>query len=83
MASQELDIACQELVEIVTDYLEGALSGADRARFEAHLARCEGCSTYLDQMRRTIELSGRLTEDQIAEPVRTKLLRAFHGWKGS
>ncbi len=83
MASPELDIACQELVEVVTDYLEGALSAADRTRFEEHIARCEGCSTYLDQMRRTIELTGRLTQDQIPEPIRTELLRAFRGWKGS
>jgi anti-sigma factor RsiW len=83
MASPELDIACQELVEVVTDYLEGALSAADRTRFEEHLARCEGCSTYLDQMRRTIELTGHLTQDQIPEPIRTELLRAFRGWKGS
>jgi anti-sigma factor RsiW len=83
MASPEFDIACQELVEVVTDYLEGALSAADRTRFEEHLARCEGCSTYLDQMRRTIELTGRLTQDQIPERIRTELLRAFRGWKGS
>jgi anti-sigma factor RsiW len=83
MASPELDIACQDLVEIVTDYLEGALSTADEARFERHLEACEGCSTYLDQMRRTIELTGRLTEGQIPEPMRSDLLRAFRGWKGS
>jgi predicted anti-sigma-YlaC factor YlaD len=54
------DIACQEVVELVTDYLEGALSPEDAARFEQHLSLCEGCEAYLDQMRVTIAMVGRI-----------------------
>ncbi len=54
-------LSCQELVELVTDYLEGALSPADLRRFEDHIAGCDGCTEYLAQFRRTIELTGTLT----------------------
>ena len=53
-----VDLACRELVELVTDYLEGALSPGDRARFEAHIAGCEGCTHYVEQIRATIAISG-------------------------
>jgi predicted anti-sigma-YlaC factor YlaD len=78
------EMACRELVEAVTDYLEGALSDADRARFEEHLEVCRGCRTYLDQMRRTIELAGRLTSEDVAVPAsaRDSLLAAFRRWRG-
>jgi predicted anti-sigma-YlaC factor YlaD len=77
------DMACRELVEAVTDYLEGALSNADRTRFEEHLDICRGCRTYLDQMRRTIELTGRLSPADLAiEPsTRDRLLAAFRRWR--
>lgn len=70
-------LACQELVELVTDYLEGRLSWIDRSRVEGHLAGCENCSTYLEQMRQTIRATGRLREDDIATEVREELLVAF------
>jgi anti-sigma factor RsiW len=54
-------LSCQELVELVTDYLEDALPSEERTRFEAHLAECGNCQQYLHQMRRTIELTGTLT----------------------
>ena len=54
------DLACQELVEVVTDYLDGALGRRTRRRFEAHLGGCDGCAAYLAQMRATIALAGRL-----------------------
>ncbi|MGN6358798.1 MAG: anti-sigma factor family protein, partial [Thermomicrobiales bacterium] len=57
------ELSCQELVELVTDYLEGALSAEDRARFEAHLATCRGCTAYVEQMRLTIRLVHRLSAD--------------------
>jgi anti-sigma factor RsiW len=53
---------CRELVELVTEYMEGALPAEDRARFEAHLASCPGCLAYLQQMRVTIRVIGRLRE---------------------
>lgn len=52
-------LTCKELVEIVTDHLEGALPAHERARFEAHLAECDGCATYLEHVRTTIALTGR------------------------
>lgn len=75
------EMNCKELVEIITGYLEGALSPADRARFEEHLAVCPGCQTYLDQMRQTIRALGRLTEESIPPQARQELLRVFRRWK--
>lgn len=75
-------LACQDLVELVTDYLEGALDDLTRMRFEQHLALCDGCSAYLEQMRATVDLVGRLHEDHLSEPARSKLLEAFRDWRG-
>jgi anti-sigma factor RsiW len=75
------DLACQELVEIVTDYLEGALSPADRVRFEAHIAACVDCTAYLEQMRQTVTVMGRLREEDIPVPAMATLLQAFRAWK--
>jgi len=77
------DLTCQELVELVTDYLEMRMSAHARARFEAHLAACEGCRDYLEQMRRTIQALGQLTEDTIPSNVRDQLLKRFRTWKQS
>jgi anti-sigma factor RsiW len=76
-------LACQELVELITDYLEDSLSTEDRTRFEAHLATCGGCSAYLDQMRQTISVVGRLREDDIPPPAMDELLVTFRAWKRS
>ena len=75
------DMACQELVELVTSYLEGALPPVDRARFEAHLEGCGGCRTYLEQMRQTIRVLGTLPDGVIAPTVEQELLAAFRNWK--
>lgn len=75
------EMTCRELVELITDYLEGALRPEDRAQFEAHLAACSGCANYLEQMRRTISLAGRLSEEAIPEESRSELLRLFRDWK--
>jgi anti-sigma factor RsiW len=75
------ELSCAELVELVTDYLEGALSAADRERFEEHLGDCDGCSIYLDQMRRTIELTGRLSEADLDPQTKAALLATFREWK--
>ena len=74
-------LTCQELVELVTDYLEEKLPVAERERFEAHIATCQGCRHYLAQMRQTIDLAGKLTEEAIAPQTQEKLLQAFRDWK--
>lgn len=75
------ELTCKEVVEIVTDYLEGALSPEDRARFDQHLAGCDGCTSYVEQMRETIRLSGMLTEEQVPVAQRERLRQAFRDWK--
>ena len=74
------NLSCQELVELVTDYLEGALAPVDVARFEAHLTDCDGCTAYLDQIRTTIALTGRLSTDTISPEARDALLHTFRSW---
>ena len=75
------DMSCKELVELVTDYLEGALSPADQRRFELHMSKCEGCKLYIDQMRLTIKAAGKLSEDSISLAAKEELLAAFRDWK--
>jgi anti-sigma factor RsiW len=75
------ELTCQELVELVTDYLEDALSPADRLRFEDHLGICPGCATYLDQMRMTIQAAGHISEESLDPAVRDQLLDLFRNWK--
>jgi anti-sigma factor RsiW len=75
-------MACQELVELVTDYLEGRLSPADRERFDAHIAGCDACTAYLEQMRMTLAALGRIPEESISAPAREELLVAFREWRG-
>ena len=74
------EMPCRELVELITDYLEDRLSPVDRARFEAHLAECEACRTYLEQFRQTIRTLGRLPEESLSPAAREALLTAFRGW---
>jgi anti-sigma factor RsiW len=75
------ELTCKELVEIVTDYLEDRLPAVERRRFEQHVAGCEGCRNYLEQMRETIHLVGELGEDSIPVPIRERMLRAFRDWR--
>jgi anti-sigma factor RsiW len=74
-------LTCREVVELVTDYLEGTLSRRDRRRFEAHIAGCEHCTEYLAQLRQTIELTGSLREDDLEPAVRDELLDVFAEWR--
>ena len=74
-------LSCQELVELVTDYLEGALSVEDVNRFERHIAGCDGCTRYLEQIRATIALTGSLTLADLAPEAETALLDAFRNWR--
>ena len=75
------EMPCQELVELVTDYLEDRLSPVDRVRFEAHIAECEYCATYLEQMRQTIRTLGRISEESLTDDARETLLEAFRSWR--
>ncbi len=69
------------MVEIVSDYLEGAMSPHDRERFDQHLSICDGCTNYLAQMRETIRLTGMLSEEQVPAAQRESLREAFRDWK--
>ena len=80
--SRRKAMMCQEVVEVITDYLEGTLPAAERARFEAHLELCEHCRRYLNQFRLTIEETGRLGADDLSDELADQLLDAFRGWRG-
>ena len=70
-------LSCQELVELVTDYLEGSLGWRDRRRVARHLAACDGCDRYVEQMRETLELLGTVPVDTISPEAQATLLDAF------
>ena len=75
------DLVCQQAVELVTDYLEGALSRTDRHRYEAHLAGCPHCTEYLAQMRKTIELTGTLTPDDLTAQMQDEFIALYRQWR--
>jgi anti-sigma factor RsiW len=81
MPSEALQpLTCQDLVELVTDYLEGALSDTDRARFEEHIALCPMCQVHLEQLRTTIRELGRLREQDIDPAVLAEMQVRFRDW---
>jgi anti-sigma factor RsiW len=82
VSSTPEEMSCRELVDVITDYLEGNMAPQDRLRFDAHLAECPYCVNYLDQMRTTIAALGGLTEESISSDARGELLEAFRGWRG-
>ena len=71
---------CQELAELVTDYLEGLLAPEQHALFELHISGCPDCTLYVEQMRTAIVVAGRVTAEDIPPVVRDALLAAFRGW---
>ena len=75
------DISCRELVELVSDYLEGTLTASDRARLESHVARCGNCAAYVRQMRETITLMGQLPMQPLSAQTEAHLLVAFREWR--
>jgi anti-sigma factor RsiW len=75
------ELSCREVVEILGDYLDGAMTPEDRIRLEEHLADCDGCTAYLEQLRVTIRLSGRLSEEAVASEAMAPLLEAFRAWR--
>jgi len=77
------DIVCQQAVELVTDYLENALSAAGRRRFERHLADCPHCTEYLAQMRATIELAGQVTADDLTPQMQDEFIALYRQWQAA
>jgi predicted anti-sigma-YlaC factor YlaD len=75
-------LSCQELVELVTDFLEGVMPEELAQRFEQHVGSCKGCRIYLEQMRETIRVTGTLTAEQVTPEAEAALLAAFRGWRG-
>jgi anti-sigma factor RsiW len=76
-------ITCQEVVELVTGYFEGALPADEADLFEQHLNFCDGCDWYVDQMRTTVATVGRVREEDVPPETRDRLLTAFREWKRS
>lgn len=81
--SERPDLRCKDVVELITEYLEGAMPVSERDRFEVHLSACPGCRHYLDQVRTTIRLAGRLTQDALPSDAWDELLVAFRDWNRS
>ena len=77
----EAEMTCKDLVELVTDYLEGTLPDDARIRLEKHLLGCDGCANYVEQMRQTIRLTGKVREENLTPVQRDDLLRLFRDWK--
>ena len=75
------EIVCRELVELVTPYLEDALPSDERALVDAHLASCDGCASYVQQMRVTIRAIGHVSEDAITSKTREDVLAIFRSWR--
>ena len=74
------ELVCRQVVELVNDYLEGALSRRDRRRFERHLRACPNCTAYLEQMRVTVAATGRLTPEDLTPEATAEFTRLFRSW---
>ncbi len=83
MTSELEQLSCQELVELVTGYLEGALAEEERLDFDRHLDTCDGCREYVEQMRATVALTGELHAADLTPEAEEALLGAFRDWKAS
>jgi anti-sigma factor RsiW len=81
MAESAEHLTCQEVVELVTEYLEGALSDEQLSLFEQHLNFCDGCVWYVDQLRMTIATVGQIGEGDLPTETRERLLTAFRDWR--
>ena len=75
------NLVCQQAVELVTDYLEGALSRRDRRRFEAHLQGCPNCTAYLEQIRTTVALTGSIKPEDLTPEARADLIDLYRRWR--
>jgi anti-sigma factor RsiW len=79
----DAELTCQQFVELVTDYLDDAMTPDARSRFEGHMSECPGCGAYLDQIRATRRALGRIDLDDLSEASRDQLLTAFRSWRSS
>ena len=77
------NVHCNEIVELVTAYLDGALKRRDRKAFERHLEKCTGCGNYVEQIRITIETVGRVNGDDLPQELRDNLVAAFRDWRSA
>ena len=75
------ELSCREVVELLGDYLEGAMAPEDRVGLEEHLTGCDGCTAYLEQLGITIWVSGRLRDEAIPPEAMASLLEAFRAWR--
>ena len=75
------DLVCQQVVELVSEYLEGTLSRGERRRFERHLVGCPHCTEYLAQMRETIRLAGRLVPEDFSPAARDEFTELYRRWR--
>ena len=76
-------MTCREVVELMTEYLDGALSATDRAKFDQHMQGCDGCRAYLAQLRTARMLMGRVASEPVPELLKAELMSAFRNWKSS
>jgi len=76
-------MTCQEMVELVTDYLEGRMDEHRRARFEEHVAECDACTLYIEQMRLTIVALGHIPTESVSPEAEEELVAAFRNWRAS
>jgi mycothiol system anti-sigma-R factor len=76
-------VTCREVVELMTEYLDGALSAADRARFDQHIQGCDGCRAYLAELRTARMLMGSIASEPVPEALKAELMNAFRNWKAS
>ncbi len=81
MAESADHLSCQEVVELVTEYLDESLPAEDASLFEQHLNFCEGCVWYVDQLRATVEAVGEIGEEHISPEAKERLMGAFRDWK--
>ncbi len=75
------DLACQQVVELITEYLEGSLSRSERKRFDGHLRGCPNCTAYLDQMRATIAATGTLRAEDLSPEALEEFTELFRRWQ--
>jgi anti-sigma factor RsiW len=76
----DAELTCAELVELVNDYVEDTLPAGERARLDEHLEVCTGCRNYVDQIRTTVRLTGRLRVADLSAAARADLVAAFRGY---